>query len=114
MAYNEQLADRIINILKEKNIHYIEKKMFGGIAFMVDEKMCVGIIKQNLMLRVDPNIQEKLILLEGCKLMDFTHKPMKGYLFVEPLAIDMDDDLANWIQYALDFNPTAKKSKKYN
>jgi TfoX/Sxy family transcriptional regulator of competence genes len=112
MAYNEQLADRIIHVLKERNIHFDEKKMFGGIAFMVDEKMCLGIIKENLMLRVDPNIQDELILHEGCKPMDFTHKPMKGYLFVEPLAIDMDDDLANWIQYALDFNPIAKKSKK--
>jgi len=112
MAYNEQFADRILGVLKDKNVKFEEKRMFGGIAYMVDEKMCVGIAKENLMLRVDPEIYEDLLQKDGCRPMDFTKRPMKGFVYVDPTAVDMEEDLANWIQYALDYNPKAKKSKK--
>lgn len=112
MAYNELLADRINQVLSEKNIAFIEKKMMGGLTFMVDDKMCVGIIKENLMVRLDPDIFEEALTKPGCRVMDFTKRPMKGYVYVEPSAIDMDNDLAYWIQLALDFNPKATSSKK--
>lgn len=112
MAYNEHLAERISRILKDKNTPFVEKKMMGGLTYMVDEKMCVGIVKENLMVRLDPEIYEEMLRKEGCRPMDFTKRPLKGYVFVEPLAIDMDDDLADWIQLALDYNPKAKSSKK--
>ena len=112
MAYNEFLADRIRTALKDKNVFYQEKKMMGGLTFMVDEKMCVGIIKDNLMLRIDPEIEEDVLTRKGCRQMDFTGKPMKGFILVAPDGIDMDEDLDNWIQLALDFNPRAKSSKK--
>ena len=79
---------------------------------MVNDKMCLGIIKENMMIRIDPEIQEELLQKPGCKIMDFTKRPMKGFLYVEPLALDMEDELENWIQYALDYNPMAKSSKK--
>ena len=112
MAYNVLLADRITQILKDKKISFYSKKMMGGLTFMVDEKMCVGIVKDELMVRLDPEIYESSILKEGCRPMDFTLRPMKGYVFVNALATDMDYELELWIQLALDFNPKAKKSKR--
>ncbi|MDF1550407.1 MAG: TfoX/Sxy family protein [Bacteroidales bacterium] len=112
MAYNEFLADRIRNVLRDKKVFYYDKKMMGGLTFMVDEKMCVGIVKENLMVRIDPEIQELALSKNGCKEMDFTGKPMKGFVFVEPEGIDMDDELEYWIDLALEYNPRAKSSKK--
>jgi len=110
MAFNEHLGERIERILKDKNVMYQPKRMFGGISYLVDGKMCVGIVKNNMMVRVDPADENKLLEKEGCLPMDFTGKPLKGYLFITPLATDMDEDLAKWIQLALDFNPKVKKS----
>jgi len=112
MAYDELLADRIKKILFEKKASYQEKKMFGGVAFMVKDKMCVGVIKENLMARIDPENHDEAIKKSGCKTMDFTNRPMKGFVYVEPYAIDMDEDLEEWIDLALEFNPKAKSSKK--
>ena len=112
MAYNEYLADRIRNVLNERKASYEEKKMMGGLCFMVDDKMCVGIVKDELMARIGPEKYETALQKNGCKPMDFTGRPMKGYVFVEPDAIDMEDDLAYWVQLCLDFNPLAKSSKK--
>jgi len=112
MAYNEFLADRMRLVLKGKGVNYSEKKMMGGLTFMVDDKMCVGIVKENLMARIDPNIYEEALTRKGCREMDFTKRPMKGFVFVEPEGTDMDDDLEEWILLALDYNPKAKSSKK--
>lgn len=112
MAYNEFLADRMRLILKEKSVPYMEKKMMGGLTFMVDEKMCVGIVKDDVMARINPEIYDEALKKTGCKEMKFTGRPMKGFVFVSPEGTDMDDDLAYWIQLALDYNPLAKSSKK--
>ena len=113
MPFNEQLADRIRLVLKEKNASFEEKKMFGGICFMVDGKMCMGVANhEELMARIGPEQYEMALKKPGCKEMNFTGRSMKGYVFVEPEAIDMDDDLAYWVQLCLDFNPLAKASKK--
>lgn len=110
--YSEYLADRIRQVLKEKNTYYTEKKMMGGLAFMVDDKMCVGITNDDLMARIDPDIYEDALKRKGVREMDFTKKPMKGWIYVSPEGIDLDDDLSSWIQLALDFNPKAKSSKR--
>lgn len=112
MSYNEFLADRVRLAMKEKNVRFEEKAMMGGLTFMVDDKMCVGIVKDNLMARIDPAIYERALKRKGCREMDFTHRPMKGFVFVEPSGTDMDEDLESWIQLALDYNPKAKSSKK--
>ncbi|MFA9388576.1 MAG: TfoX/Sxy family protein [Prolixibacteraceae bacterium] len=112
MAYNTHLEERIERILKEKKISFLSKKMMGGLTFMVDDKMCVGIVKDDLMLRVNPDCYEECLQKEGCRPMDFTKHRMKGFIFVDPLTVDMDEDLDRWIQLALDFNPKAKKSKR--
>lgn len=110
--YNEFLADRIRRVLKEKNISYTEKKMMGGLAIMVNDKMCVGITNDDLMARINPDIYEEALTRDGVREMDFTKKPMKGWIYVSPAGIDLDDDLESWIQLALDFNPKAKSSKR--
>jgi len=112
MAYSEFLADRVRDSLKGLNTIFEEKKMFGGMCFLVDEKMCVGIINNDLMVRVNPEDQDKLLQERGCRIMDFTRRPMKGYLYVSPEGIDMEEDLDKWVQRCLDFNPTAKSSKR--
>ncbi len=112
MAYNEFLGERIGIALKRKGVSFEEKKMMGGLAMMVDEKMCVGVIKNNLMARIDPDIYETALSRDACKPMDFTGKRMKGYVFVEPEGIDQEEDLEYWLELALEFNPRAKSSKK--
>ncbi len=112
MAYDEHLADRIRQSLKGKNTTYIEKTMMGGLCFMIDDKMCVGIVKNDLMARVAPEKYTELLGKDGAKPMDFTGRTMKGFIMIEPHGIDMDEQLDEWIQYCLDFNPLAKSSKK--
>ncbi len=112
MAYDELLADRISQVLKDKNVDAKEKKMMGGLTFMVDDKMCVGIVKNNLMARIGPDNYDAALLKKGVQTMDFTGRPMKGYVFIEPKGVDMDEDLEYWVQLCLDFNPFAKSSKK--
>ncbi len=113
MAYDEHLAERISRVLQDKKVPNIkEKKMMGGLTFMVNEKMCVGIVKNELMVRINPEQHDEALSRRGCRTMDFTNKPMKGFVFISPEGIDLDVDLEAWIQIALDYNATAKSSKK--
>ena len=112
MAYNEFLADRVSQFFTEKSIPFEAKKMMGGLCFMVDGKMCVGVNRDEIMARIDPEIYEESLLKEGCREMNFTGRPMKGFVFLTDDATDLDTDLHNWLQLALDFNPKAKASKK--
>ena len=112
MAYNEFLADRIRKTLKDKSVYAEEKAMMGGLTFMVDDKMCVGIVKDNLMARIDPEFYEDALKRPGCREMDFTKRPMKGFVFIEPEGYELDKDLDYWVDLALDYNPRARSSKK--
>jgi len=112
MAYDEYLADRIKSVLTEKKVNFEEKKMMGGLTFMVNDKMCVGIVKDDLMARIDPELYQEVLKKKGCKEMNFTGRPMKGYVFIEPEGIDSEEELEYWVQLCLDFNPFAKSSKK--
>jgi hypothetical protein len=64
------------------------------------------------MARIDPDIYEMALKRKGCREMDFTNRPMKGFVFVDPQGTDMDEDLEYWMQLAIDYNPKAKSSKK--
>lgn len=112
MAYNEILAERIRIALMKKKVKSVEKKMMGGLCFMVDDKMCVGVVKDNMMIRIGPEIYEDALTKKGCREMDFTGKPMKGFAIVEQEGILFDKDLEYWIKLCLDYNPKAKSSKK--
>jgi TfoX/Sxy family transcriptional regulator of competence genes len=115
MAYDENLADRIERTLKDHNVNFEVKKMMGGLCYMVKDKMSLGIVKNNLMARIDPGVYEDALKRKGCREMDFTGRPMKGFVFVEPDGMDLDKDLEYWVKLALDYNaiaPVKKKSKK--
>jgi TfoX/Sxy family transcriptional regulator of competence genes len=112
MAYEEFLAERILRAFREKGIHVEAKKMMGGICYLVNDKMCAGIVKNKLMARIDPAIHDECLKKKGCHEMDFTGRPMKGFVFVDPEGIDTEDELSEWIQICLDYNPKAKSSKK--
>jgi hypothetical protein len=118
MAYDEYLADRIRGVLKERKVTYCELKMMGGLCIMVGEKMCCGILYNKkhasdlLMARIGPDKYENALKRPGCQPMDFTGRPMNGYVFITPEGFDMDKDLAYWMDLCLAFNPVAKSSKK--
>ncbi|MEX0273401.1 MAG: TfoX/Sxy family protein [Flavobacteriaceae bacterium] len=118
MAYDDYLADRIKNTLKERKVAFQEKKMMGGLCFMVDDKMLCGthIDKKYgdslLMARIGESFYEEALTMKGCLPMDFTGRPMKGFVFITPEGFDTDSELAFWVQKCLDFNPLAKASKK--
>ncbi len=109
MAYSEYLVDRVRRGLKNANITE-EKKMMGGLIFMVNSKMCLGVdidksTKQDrLMVRVGKANHDKLIFKNGSKEMDFTGKSMRGFLFIGPEGFDEDKNLEFWIKKALEFN----------
>jgi TfoX/Sxy family transcriptional regulator of competence genes len=112
MAYNEKLADRTREIISRTHKNVEEKKMFGGLCFMVNDKMCVGVEQERLMVRLDPEKYDEVMEKEGCKPMDFTGKVMKGYVFVDADALETKKELEYWIGLALEFNKKAKSSKK--
>src|ERR1043165_5713312 len=107
MSFNEKLADRTREIIAETHKKVEEKKMFGGLCFMVNDKMCIGVEKERLMVRLDPQLFDKVIEKEGCKPMDFTGRIMKGYVFVDADVLDTKKKLNYWIQLALDYNKVA-------
>jgi len=111
MPFNEELADRIRELLSARN-DAEEKRMMGGLVFMVDGKMCVGISNDDLMCRIDPALYEDVLEKEGCRQMDFTGRPMKGYVFVDETGLKTEKQLKYWIGLCLDFNKIAKASKK--
>ena len=88
MAYDEELADRVRRIFADRSVAFEEKRMMGGLCFMVDGKMCVGVEKERLMVRIDPEIYDEALGRKGCVPMDFTGKPMRGFVFVNEEGID--------------------------
>lgn len=111
MAYNEKLAKRIRErLVIISNVE--EKEMMGGLTFMVNDKMCIGIIKDEMMCRIDPELHEASIEKKGCRTMDFTKRPMKGYILVDNTGMKTKKELEYWINLCLEFNKKAKPSKK--
>ena len=112
MAYNEKLADMTRELISQSHKNVEEKAMFGGLCFMVNDKMCVGVEKERLMVRLDPAKYDEVIEIEGCRPMDFTGKVMKGFVFVDADTLTTKKKLAYWIDLALAYNKVAKASKK--
>ncbi|MCB1208767.1 MAG: TfoX/Sxy family protein [Verrucomicrobiales bacterium] len=112
MAYDTTLADRVTDFFTEKRSRFDTKRMFGGLCFMVNDKMCVGVMADRLMVRLDPEVAQAAQGEPGVLPMDFTGRPMPGFVFVTAVALDEDAALALWLRRALDFNPKAKASKK--
>jgi TfoX/Sxy family transcriptional regulator of competence genes len=111
MAYNTELADRIRERIADlPNVN--EKEMFGGLVFMFNGKMCIGVIKDEMMCRIDPDRHDAEVEKTGCRTMDFTRRPMKGYLLIEESGMRSKKDFDYWVGLALEFNQKAKASKK--
>ena len=112
MAFDEKLADRTRELMALTETAIEEKRMFGGLCFMVNDKMCIGVEKERLMVRINPEVYETVMELEGCTPMDFTGKVMKGFVFVDADALRTKKKLAYWVNLALEYNKIAKPSKK--
>ncbi len=112
MAYNEKLADRVREIIVLTNKKVEEKRMFGGLCFMVDDKMCIGVESERMMVRIDPDIFDEAVEKDGCMPMDFTGKAMKGFVFVSGDFLNTKKQLEYWMKLALEYNDIAKASKK--
>src|SRR5574343_1004818 len=111
MAFDELLANRLReNLMFQKHIE--EKHMFGGVCFMLNDKMCIGVVKEELMCRIDPELEYVVLEKHGCRPMDFTGKKMKGYVYVNQEALKSEEEFNYWVQLCIDFNPIAKVSKK--
>ena len=112
MAFDEILADRIREQLSQLKKEFREMKMMGGLCFMVDDKMCLGINDSDLMARVGPEAYEFALSKPGCREMNFTGRPLKGFVYVSSESIDLDEDLHFWVDLCLQYNPHAKRSRK--
>jgi TfoX/Sxy family transcriptional regulator of competence genes len=113
MAYDEKLADKIrLALAHVKKVE--EKKMFGGIAFMVNGKMCLGVDKEDIMLRCTPEANSDLLIRKGVRPFDLTGKPMKGWLLIGPEATKAKKDFDFWVTVAIESNKqiVPAKSKK--
>ncbi len=102
MAYDETLADRVRAALAPR-AEVSERKMFGGIAFMVGGNMAVGVIEDDLMVRLDSADAEQALSEPNVRPMDFTGRPMKKMVFVDPAATESAESLAAWVDVGADF-----------
>lgn len=110
MSFNEKLADRIREVLEDTD-SVTEKKMFGGIAFMVNGNMFVGVIGDKLMIRFDKTANDLVLKQKHTAPMDFTKKPMKGYAYVLPVGTKSAADLKKWVMFAHEYVSGLPKKK---
>jgi len=113
MAYDNNLAIRVREYLSEMEVLQVEeKKMFGGLAFMVNDKMCINVGDKQLMCRFDPKLKEQLSERTGFMPMIMNGKEYKGYCYVDPIGYKSKRDFEFWINLCLDYNDKAVLSKK--
>ena len=97
MPFDEELARRLRETLAHRD-DVIEKKMFGGLAFMVSGNMCCGVVDDTLMARVGPDQYDEALARPHSREMDFTGRSMRGFVYVAPAGIESDADLRSWIE----------------
>jgi TfoX/Sxy family transcriptional regulator of competence genes len=102
MAYDESMAYRVREALAQQE-GVTERKMFGGLAFMVKGHMCCGVMQDHLMVRVGPQQYEEALAQPHAREMDFTGRPMKGIVWVDPPGYATDEDLRTWVGQGLAF-----------
>ena len=105
MAYDEQVASRIRAVIVDES-GYSERKMFGGVCFMIGGNMCCGVVKDELMLRLGDELASEALDEPHTRPMDFTGKPMKSMIYVEPQGFSDNHDLRAWVQRAVGFART--------
>ncbi|MBV6647248.1 MAG: TfoX/Sxy family protein [Cyclobacteriaceae bacterium] len=110
MAYDENLAERLREQLLGYVNHIQEKKMFGGLCFLYNGKMCVGIVKDELMARVVSEKFSSILEEPYVREMDFTKKPLKNFIYVEKGGFRTDPQLKKWIELGIEHAKEASKS----
>ncbi len=110
MAYDEKLAGRVRAMLKGKR-GVREIRMFGGLCFMVNDQMCCGVARRDLMVRVLPERYEALLEKPHARVMDFTGRPLSGFLFVGPKGSRSEAGLKFWVEEALTRSSVAARSR---
>jgi len=102
MAYDDALAARIRSVLAERE-NVTEQKMFGGIAFMIGGRMAVGVVRDDLMVRVGPDAHDEALASPHVRPMDFTGRPMRGFVLVAPAGVADDSELQGWVEAGASF-----------
>ncbi len=110
MAYNEKLADKLRKALSEIS-NLKEKKMFGGLAFMVNDKMCINVSGDNLMCRFNHDLEDNISKKKGYQKVIMKGREFKGYCYVKPEGFKTKKQFDFWINLCLDFNAETKSSK---
>lgn len=108
MAYDEILGDRIRTVLARRR-GIVEKRMFGGLAFMLNGNMSVGVVDDKLMVRVGPKAFDEALERKFARPMDFTGRPMKGFVYVEAEGIRTDETLKTWVDRGVAFAKSLPK-----
>ena len=108
MPYNEALADKIRMIAKRRR-GITEKKMFGGLCFLVNRNMCCGVEKDRLVVRVGPDNYSRALKEKNVKPMDFTGRPLKGFVYVLAPTIKRKTSLSRWINLGIEFAKSLPK-----
>jgi TfoX/Sxy family transcriptional regulator of competence genes len=114
VAYNEELAERVRVVLADRT-DVEEKKMFGGLTFMVAGQMCCGVLKDDLVVRIEPAEFDALVEQPHVRPFDFTGRPMQGMLYVENSALDQPEVLQTWVRRGTDYvtaHPATSKRRK--
>ncbi|UCH36988.1 MAG: TfoX/Sxy family protein [Candidatus Bathyarchaeota archaeon] len=102
MVYNEQIADRIRKALRNQP-GIVERKMFGGLAFLLYGNMCCGVLGERVMIRTGPDFYETALQKPHVTPMDFTGRIMRNFVVVGPDGLQSDEELSEWIGYAISF-----------
>lgn len=109
--YNKSLTNKIRHALEEKGVHFIEKRMFRGVSFMVNNKICLSAGDDEMLCRVDPILHDKLVAKNGCRTMEMKGKTYKGYILIKDHALQTEKELHYWIDLALAFNKKLTEKK---
>ena len=113
MAHDIKLAERVREYLAEfPGLKIEEKRMFSGLAFMVNSKMCINVSGDTLMCRFDPVVLKVVSEKPGFKPMIMKGRQLNGYCYVEPFGLKQREDFEFWLNLCLDYNKIAKASRK--
>ncbi len=111
MSYDEKTAERVRRILARRS-DVVEKKMFGGLCFMVNGRMCCGLTSTAFMVRVGADRYEDALAQPHARPMDFTGRPLAGMVYVDPDGYKSDAALAKWVQRGVDFLYSLRAEKR--
>jgi len=109
LVYNEELTNRIHTLTKDRGL--VEKKMFGGVAFLLNGNMCFGVAKDDLMVRVGPERYKDALALTNARPMEITGRPMKGFVFVNSNGWSKNATLTKWLEMGIDYASSLPKKK---